>query len=111
MEDLVGRGQGCIEIEFADVRIYQQMMMTRVVEFDSCRGHTQALETESYGDWSVHDRAVLGRDKIHFGGGGRRHTVLCERHRRQCAGRQRRNETIHRSSMCCKLLRSSNSSR
>src|ERR1700734_178049 len=95
MPQLVGRRHRRIEFQLAEVHVDQQMVMTRVVEFDARRRDSHPFQSEAHGDRSLHRGAVLGRDEIHLGVGRGRDAVLRHGERRQQREAQREKYTIH----------------
>src|SRR5260370_25261267 len=55
---LVGRRQRRTELQFAEVGVDEQMMMSRILEFDPRRRDSHALQSKAYGDRPMHRRSV-----------------------------------------------------
>src|ERR1700722_9041827 len=70
MKYFVRDGQRRVELYLAQVGIHQQMVMARIVEFDSGRGDPHSLEAEAYGDRAVDLCAIAWRNEINLGSGG-----------------------------------------
>ena len=84
MHDLVGRRQRRIELQFAQVRVDQQMMVPRVVRLSAGGRDRHALQAEFHHHRVLHGRTVVRRDEIHLRAGGRagarlRESSHCER--------------------------------
>ena len=67
MQDLVGRGERRVELDLGEIRVDQEMVMPRVVEFDARRCDPHALQAELDGHGSVDGLAVARSDEVNLG--------------------------------------------
>src|ERR1700722_3903867 len=66
MQYFVRSRHGDVEVYFTQMGVHQKMMVPGVVEFDSRRRNSHALQSKADGKGTVHFGAIVRRDEIHL---------------------------------------------